>query len=295
MVTLASRSYLWAVFLALALVAPHVYGTETIRAIKCDCDSMQSMQMAAANGAWQQGSIVLVSSETWPISAYFVQEYNLFYLPPWYAPVNIPWAFFITLDETTAAQLDNKLYARAAQLQPVEIPPEVADSASADPELFEPYITSQAGPFTVLPGPPRVDIWHMITHWGTLSTYYEVLDKRNGEVSSVHIGDTVVIKFQDQSTLELRFWGPEGPAGKIFEHVSGSERDANGSPFTGYNGAPSNPVGGTAFTFDDLFAYEAEPRYDCAINIIYSICDVNTYGGPTQCLFTVRQTNVPCP
>jgi hypothetical protein len=137
-------------------------------------------------------------------------------------------------------------------------------------------------------------IWHAITNWGSSAVWFNVLDKRSGEVLKVFIGDTVVVKFEDGSTWEMKFFGPFAPAGKIFQKVLDSERDENGDPIAFVGGSYSTPGGSLDFMFAGLFDLDAAPSYDCAINIQITVCDVATYEGPTHCLEALRQQSVPC-
>jgi len=205
-------------------------------------------------------------------------------------PVQVQWAFFLTEGEENSGKLDNEIFARAAKLAPVNIPPSVGGSVATTPELVQVYLTSQSGPFAVIPGQGH-NIWHMITNWGHSGFYYNVLDKRTGEVERAYIGDTVEVQFEDGSTWQLEFIGPIGPAGSMFLKVSGSERDANGEPLAGPTGSPSTPGAELDFVFASLLELEAAPMLDCAIQVKTRVCDVYGLG---QCFEHVREVNVPC-
>jgi hypothetical protein len=143
----------------------------------------------------------------------------------------------------------------------------------------------------VLPVVPKLDWWRFITSWGQSKLYYyEVFDERTNETQDVFIGDTVLLRFADDTTIEAEFLGTTGT--QIFRILIGTGRDANGDLLSGSVAGSPSTAGSSAF-IDGYLQYaefDAEPRFDCAMNIVTESCEVY---GPQICFVVIRAQSVP--
>jgi len=237
-------------FLVLSMVAglmlgfgptPQAVAQTTITFLKCvpgapstvGCDNVLNMKntvrLQLAN--LPLGSIVLASTDAYPISGFFRRCTGPRGLAD-YCP--------ITSDEAAMAALDNELNARAASINPVDIPPEVGTGVGIQPETINSYVT---GFFTAV-GAPQTSWWHGITNF-PIVTYYTVVDARDGSQHQVFINDRIVVKFTSTGmTAELKYVGPLGPQNQQWLYVEGTLRNADGTPYVPPPPpAAANPVG----------------------------------------------------
>lgn len=175
--------------------------------------------------------VILVASDTHPVSGYFRIEWGSDYVDGygWY---NFPYMVTVTVDLDSAIALDNALFARASGVPPIAIPSGIAGSANgvAAPELLIAHVQDTLIPF----GLPQIGWWRSIvnTAW---TSYMRFTDTRTNQTREVYFGDTITVRFQDNSTVQLRFVGFN--TALAWEVVTGSERNSNGDPIT-----PENPL-----------------------------------------------------
>jgi hypothetical protein len=176
------------------------------------------------------GSIVFVSGEVTPLSAY-VRICT--------GPRGGRDACPMTPDEVAAADLDNRHHARAATIRPITIPPEIAPNPSATPETIQQYITQVLN----VTGPFGRGSWRNIIQGDFL--WYEVLDTRSQTLEQVFINDVIVAKFSNGQSAEYKFVGPYVTGGMVWHLVEGSVRNADGSDPTASTPPPA--AGGEGF------------------------------------------------
>jgi hypothetical protein len=207
------------------------HANPTIAVRKCsvyECNSAVSLK-AEARFAYSHlpfGSIVFVSSEQYPLSA-FVR------ICP--GPRGGRDACLITAGDLGAVELDNQVYARAAKIQPIDIPADVAPTATqAEFEIVEEWYYGRILEFTLRSG---ISPWHNIFDPSTWH-WMEFLDRRTGELHKVFTRDRVTLRFADGSTAQMEMQGVAGPSGHFFRFVFESIRLPNGEPFI----APPQPI-----------------------------------------------------
>jgi hypothetical protein len=195
------------------------------------CDSALSLKNEArlAGYSLPLGSIVFVSSEHYPLSA-FARMCT--------GARGARDACLITAGDYGAIELDNEVYARATAIEPIDIPPETAPSATqAIYELVQGYIYD---PYRLIAtGRNGINPWHDLFNplaW----PWMEIYDWRSNANNTVYAGDRITVRFADGSTAQLEMVGLGAPSGHFFVWVAGSERDSNGNPFT------SEPIGSAA-------------------------------------------------
>lgn len=210
-------------FLGVASVA-HADPT-TIAVRKCSfyaCDSALSLKNEArlAYGYLPLGSIVLVTSQQYPLSA-FVRICT--------GPRGGKDACLITSGDLGALELDNRVYARAAAIEPIDIPLTVAPSATGAIQEFaeEWAFTSQT---LIVTGKTGMNPWHNLFSPLTW-VWMEILDTRTNEAKRVYVGDRITLRFADGSTVELEMMGPTAPTGHFFRFLFETIRLPNGEPF----------------------------------------------------------------
>lgn len=261
----------------------------TIAVHKCAfyaCDNAMSLKNEArmAYSSLPMGSIVFVSSQQYPLSA-FVR------ICP--GPRGGRDACMITSGDLGAVELDNRVYARAAAIEPIDIPPDVAPSAGQSiPELveswiFRPELLVHTGRFGTS---PLHNLFNP-SNW----VWMEFYDDRAKDVVRVYTGDRIVVRFANGSTAQLELFGPYAPSGHFFHWVPSSERDINGNPI-GYipPPLPAIPTGaGFALTppwFDAAFG-SGLPFGVCAF--LQSHCEFVS-GSATQLDCYYRRQAFPC-
>jgi hypothetical protein len=230
------RFFLAAFVLVFCGMVGTAYANPTIAMRKCSiyaCDSAESLRAegrAAAVGLpWD--SIVLVTSDQYPLSA-FVRV-----CPGSRGAKN---ACLITSGDLGAIELDNEVFARASKIAPIDIPEDVARSAtSAEFELVQEWPYGRILEFTLRSG---VNPWHNLFdpsnwHW------MEFHDHRTGETQRVYSGDRITVRFADGSTAQLELVGLAGPSGHFVRFVPESIRLPNGEPWGADSPPPAYPTG----------------------------------------------------
>lgn len=247
------------------------------------CDSALSLKNEArvAGHSLPLGSIVLVSSERYPLSA-------IAYMCT--GPRGGRDACLITSGDSGAIALDNEIYARATAIEPIDIPPETAPSATgAIYELVESYVFRNG--LLIATGRVGWNPWHNLFNPLTWP-WMEIHDDRSRVTHTVYAGDRITVRFRDGSTAQLELIGPQGPSGHFFHWVSGSERDRNGNPFTSGSAAAASPASGgfdlMAPWLDGSFSTQLIAGL-CAL--LESTCEyVNPY--EVNCYY--RRKDLPC-
>jgi hypothetical protein len=166
--------------------------------------------------------------------------------------------------------LDNRLYAKAAQVDVIVVPPNVAGSAvQGGPqwEFIQTYVQDyQNGGPLQFTGQGSSFLHGLIS--GQFA-YMEFLDLRDNEVKRVYIGDTITVKFSDNSTAQLRLVGVVG--GMYFHLVHGSERDANGNPTAPLPPTAATPSGNGGIGLMFVFNHTDYLATELIMNICVSI------------------------
>ena len=146
------------------------------------CDSALSLKNEArlAYGGLPLGSIVFVSSTQYPLSA-FVRICA--------GPRGARDACLITSGDLGAIELDNEVYARATAIEPIDIPPGTAPSATqAIYELVQGYIYDPER--LIVTGRNGINPWHDLFHplnWA----WMEIYDERTKTNNTVYAGDRI--------------------------------------------------------------------------------------------------------
>jgi hypothetical protein len=210
----------------------------TIAVHKCRfyaCNDAMSLKNEArmAYGFLPFGSIVFVTSQQYPLSA-FVR------ICP--GPRGGRDACMITSGDLGAVELDNRVYARAAAIEPIDIPADVATSASsAIQELAESWAFSSQT--LVVTGRIGMNPWHDLFNPLTW-TWMEILDTRTNELKKVYVKDRITLRFPDGSTVEAEMQGPSAASGHFFRFLFETIRLPNGEPLAYTPSLPASPVGG---------------------------------------------------
>jgi hypothetical protein len=273
-------------FVAWGGVVGVAHAATTIAVRKCsvfNCDSALSLKNEAriAYGHLPVGSIVFVSSQQYPLSA-FVR------ICP--GPRGGKDACLITSGDLGAVELDNRVYSRAAEIQPFEIPVDIAPSATqALPEIVEHWPYGRLLQFTLRSG---MNPWHDLF---SPSTWFwmEFHDTRTGENYRVYTGDRITVRFVDGSSAQLQMQGLAGPSGHFFRFLPESIRLANGEPIAQLQPPPAVTAGsGISVTppwVSGAFG-ETLPFGYCAF--MNSHCQFNANGSVFDCYF--RREQFPC-
>jgi hypothetical protein len=259
----------------------------TIAVLKCSfyaCNSALSLKNEAriSSAHLPLGSIVFVSSAQYPLSA-FVRICT--------GARGVRDACLITSGDLGAVELDNRVYARAAAIEPIDIPPDIAPSATqAIPELVEAWPYGRILEFTLRSG---VSPWHNIVSPSTW-IWMEFIDKRTGVVSRVHTGDRVTLRFSDGSTAQMQMQGPAAASGHFFRFLPETIRLPNGEPYAQVPlPLPASPAGGglaiTTPWLDAAFAGTL-PYGVCAF--LHSHCEFIAGGSVYDCYY--RREQFPC-
>jgi hypothetical protein len=204
-------------------VAP-AYADPTIAMRKCviyACDSAISLknEARAAYGYLPFGSIVFVSSEQYPLSA-FVR------ICPGQRGGRD--GCLITSGDLGAVELDNEVFARASKIEPIDIPADVATSASsAEWEIVEGWIFNRE--ILATTGRTGWNPWHdlfapLTWHW------MEFYDYRTREFNRVHTKDRITFRFPDGSTAQAEMVGLGAASGHFFRLLPETIRGADGEP-----------------------------------------------------------------
>lgn len=262
------------------------YAAPTIAVRKCSifpCDSALSLKNEArvAYGGLPLGSIVFVSSQQYPLSA-FVRICT--------GSRGGKDACLITSGDLGAVELDNRVYARAAEIEPIDIPPDIAGSATqAIPELVEGWIL---GPVLRATGRNGWSPWHNIFnpltwHW------MEFFDYRSKTLHKVFSLDRITLRFADGSSVQAEMVGLAAASGHFFRFLPDTIRLPNGAPLVQSPPVPAAPSGSginvTPPWLNAVFAGTMPFNY---CSFLHSHCEFVSGGQVLNCYY--RQEQFPC-
>ena len=236
------------------------------------CDSSSALRQdildSGIYSAMAYGSLILSSSQTLPLSEIFTVCY---------ANGKTVCSF---MDSNALIDLENRMYAKAADIPVIEVPPEWGTSATgAEYELVEGYIV------TLLPatGENGFSFYHGIIQFGGFQ-YFKVVDSRTGQTKTVWTGDRITLRFQNGQTVQLKFVGSAGASGHYFKWVNGSERNANGEPALGYTPTPGSA---TPSGPEIVLASGSPVVTDITADLVFQLCVVKiescTNAGSSPC------------
>jgi len=237
--------------------------------------------------------LLLIVSDTYPVSGYFRMVWYSDYVDGygWY---RYPELSAITIDLDSSIALDNMLFARASGVPPLTVPPSVGGSVAdvAAPELLSQFVQQTL----IQIGIPNVNWWRSIANL-RLAPYIVFYDTRSGTTREVYVGDTILLRFDDGSTVQMRLISFSGTIN--WKIVDGSERDANGDPFVA--SAPQIhvtpvPGGGIVPAFDPGGSITFRPVQFCRVDMYYcSSSLVDVHGRQTVILQCERRYySSPC-
>jgi hypothetical protein len=183
------------------------------------CDSALSLKNEArlSHSYLPIGSIVFVSSQQYPLSA-FVRICA--------GPRGGKDACLITAGDLGAVELDNRVFARAAKVAPIDIPADIAPSATqAIPELAE-GVVSRTLAYNFSHGVnPLHNLFNPLTWY-----WMEFHDLRTGEEHRIYTLDRITLRFPDGSTAQVELVGLAAASGHFFRFDPDSIRLPNGEP-----------------------------------------------------------------
>lgn len=230
------------------------------------------------------GTVVLMASAYYPISAAFevvpVPGFPGLHMSQW-----------LTNDDLASINLDNRLHARAAKLDPINIPASVADNAgNAQWEIVQEYIQQHV---LIPTGPTGESVFHGLTHLNIAkSVWVQFEDVRDGTLHDIWSTDQIKVVFHDKSTAQL-YLDPHDTAQTWFHVVTDSERDPNGNPYSSQSVGSASSLGGT-FNFVAPADWTAGSIYEL---LYQAYCEVTTEtcatGDAQAC--SIRKLIVPCP
>lgn len=275
-----------AAFAAWGGITEVAYAAPTIAVRKCSiyaCDNALSLknEARAAYGSLPLGSIVFVSSQQYPLSA-FVRICA--------GPRGGKDACLITSGDLGAIELDNRVYSRAAEIQPIDIPIEIARSATqAIPEIVEEYPYVRFLQFNMRSG---VNPWHNLFNPATWH-WMEFVDHRTGQTYRVYTGDRITVRFADGSSAQLQMQGLAAASGHFFRFIPESIRLPNGEPIAQLSLPPAIVSGSginvTPPWVNGAFAGTLPFGY-CAF--LHSHCEFVSGGAVYDCYY--RREQIPC-
>jgi hypothetical protein len=226
------------------------------------CDSAYKLELDMINSgllsALPYGALIVSTSESVPISSILTVCSA--------GPSGAKSACALVRGDQEMVDLDNKVYARAAQIDPVLIPPGVAPSAVSGGPEWE-FVQQAAGEnFTFV----RYDtsILHAILTFSLQVAYVDFIDNRDGSAHRIWVNDTITVKFSDGSTAQLKLISTFPVAGAFFHLVPGSERDANGDPVAAPPPQAANQVGNGGGDLSMVFS----SGDSIAINLVFTMC-----------------------
>jgi len=263
-----------------------VHADQTIAVRKCTvyaCNNATSLknEARAAFSYLPFGSIVFVSSDQYPLSAFAR-------ICPGARGARD--ACLITAGDLGAVELDNQVYARATKIEPIDIPADVAPSATqAVPEIAEHWFYGRILEFTLRSG---VSPWHDIFDPSTWH-WMEFVDLRTGELHKIFTRDRITLKFADGSTAQVEMQGIAGASGHFFKFMFDSIRLPNGELFIQPPEIPASPVASTIELtppwLNGAFA-AVLPYGSCAF--LTSRCEYDANAAIYDCYF--RREEYPC-
>ncbi|MBV6416662.1 MAG: hypothetical protein CMLOHMNK_01270 [Steroidobacteraceae bacterium] len=249
-----------------------IAGTKTVAANCPGCltvDDMIEQAWLEAAGAIDNTNddiLFLMVSDTYPVSGYFRLVWYSDYVEG-YGSYRYPDMHAVTIDLDSAIALDNMLFTRAAGVPPITVPVSIAGTVTdvAAPELLSQFVQQTL----VQVGIARVSWWRSITNL-RLAPYIVYIDTRTGATREVYIGDTIILRFADGSTVQMRLMSFAGTV--LWKVVDGSERDANGDPIVAsirQTGVTPVPGGGTVAAFNPGGSVTYNPVQFCRVDMYY--------------------------
>jgi hypothetical protein len=229
-------------------------------------------------GSLPFGALIISTSDSQPISAFLTVC----------SDSGVKSACVLS-DNIGLKDLDNRLFARAAQIDPIDIPPGVATSGIQGGPNWE-LVSGNVQGQLAFTGASSYSIWHGLWTLSLNIVYMDFVDSRDGSVHRVWINDEITVKFSDGSTAKMRLEGPAAAGGLFFKLVEGSERDANGDPVTGPPPIAANPIGNTGI--DLSFVFNGTDYL--ASQLVFYLCVTTTYHYQSGLLTVVRREHV-CP
>jgi hypothetical protein len=271
----------------LALAAAHTAHADptTIAMRKCSfyaCDNAMSLKNEArmAGASLPLGSIVFVSSQQYPLSA-FVRICS--------GPRGGKDGCLITAGDLGAIELDNEIYARAAAIAPIDIPAHIAGSASGGIwELVQGHVLATL----TITGRNGINPWHNLLNPLTWP-WMEIVDERTDAVHRVYSKDRITLRFADGSTAQIEMLDVAAPSGHYFRFLPETIRLPNGEPLAELTPPPAMPTGpGIDLTPPWLNAIFGSllPYGYCAL--LQSHCEFVAGGSQLDCYY--RRQKVPC-
>ena len=234
-----------------AVVTQYTYSTtckpNAAYALQGDCSTLDHLYQRAktwtrqypkplAGSTPETPSIVLVSSTTIPISAIF-RFYNpppmrtsrgtLVYPPPVVSYFHPARTGNLEVDTYAAANLDREVTStRALKIAPVLMPPEKGTARAHVGVVAEmnSVLKRQGYGFGVL--------WGLFGYNLPERHYIDVIDQRSGEQHRIFDGDTIVVEFDDGSTIVVKLQRSTVSAALVFVPAAGSARTPAGRPYT---------------------------------------------------------------
>jgi hypothetical protein len=199
------------------------------------CTSCATLaDLAGAANSWYTvnkppfGTQLFLTSLSEPLSALFV----------WYCP-GLPGKpctpHALTPSDAAAVALDNSVYARAAKIPNIILPPKYA---STDEDVI---IAAAIPQFLLMVGAPSTDIYRSLASVGIVA-YVNVIDTQNGQTYKIYVGDTITVQYSDGSTEKFQLTSIGSTL--AFKAVPGSKMGPNGQPTTPPSTKPAAPVSG---------------------------------------------------
>jgi hypothetical protein len=245
------------------------------------CDSPSALQMDMINSgevsSLPYGSVILSSADSVPVSAYLTVCSGSGGKSA--CPI---------IDNAGVVELDNKMFARAAKIDPILIPAGVASSAVQGGPQWE-LVSGSINQTLHFTGASSYSFWHGLWSLSLNIVYMDFVDARDGSVHRIWLNDTVTLKFSDGSTAQFKLIGPNAPSGLFFQLVPGSERDANGDPVAAITAPNASPGPGYVFTFTPVFVGPDSITASLFYNIFYRCITTVTYYDPDGLLTYYRK------
>jgi hypothetical protein len=215
------------------------------------CSSLSDLQTAAQQTALKQqwsnynGALILMTSLNEPISAYF--QLTVTWQTAWGTRIATYTATPITPTNIAAGALDNSIFARAAAVPAIIIPPSLPYNETD--ELISGNIASQLLPN----GQFGTNYWHGITNFPQV-VWYKLVDSA-GNIYQVYVGDTITVKYGDSGYSEQwQFFGPNVGGSIEWQRVPNTLM-LNGKPVNPPSNKPATSIpNASSFNVQDQYS-----------------------------------------